>query len=175
MASLPLDFEGFRKLAMDERLSVHEKIGFPPAYREGFEAAIFDDILTKLPRLASDEGLSVVDIGPGCAGLPRRLIDLCRERGHRLLLVDSPEMLNQLPDGAGVGKCAGLFELPWRRALQQAKSAGALGVTEKTVKAHVTAVLRGPGRSQPRGSRQAGRRRRAPVALRHGVTNPRLG
>lgn len=109
LASLPLDFEGFRKLAMDERLSVHEKIGFPPAYREGFEAAIFDDILTKLPRLASDEGLSVVDIGPGCAGLPRRLIDLCRERGHRLLLVDSPEMLNQLPDGAGVGKCAGLF------------------------------------------------------------------
>jgi hypothetical protein len=109
LANLPLDFEGFRKLAMDERLSLHEKIGFPPAYREGFEGAIFDDILCKLPRLASDEGLSVVDIGPGCAGLPRRLIDLCRERGHKLLLVDSPEMLDQLPDVPGVAKCAGLF------------------------------------------------------------------
>jgi hypothetical protein len=109
LASLPLDFEGFRKLALDEHLSVHEKIGFPPAYREGFEAAIFDDILTKLPRLATEEGLTVVDIGPGCAGLPRRLIDLCRERGHKLLLVDSPEMLDQLPDARGVAKCAGLF------------------------------------------------------------------
>ena len=110
LASLPLDYEGFRKLAVDDRLSPHEKIGFPPAYRDGFEEVIFDDILTKLPRLASDEGLSVVDIGPGCAGLPRRLIELCGQRGHRLLLIDSPEMLAQLPDAPGVvTKCPGLF------------------------------------------------------------------
>lgn len=110
LASLALDYEGFRKLATDERLSTHEKIGFPPAYREGFEPAILADILAKLPRLASDKGLRVVDIGPGCAGLPRLLIDLCRQRGHTLALVDSPEMLALLPDAPGVTvKCAGLF------------------------------------------------------------------
>jgi hypothetical protein len=110
LASLDLDYEGFRTLAADDRLSAHEKIGFPPAYREGFEAAIFADILSKLPRLASERGLSVVDIGPGCAGLPRLTIELCRERGHTLVLVDSPEMLAQLPDEAAViRKCPGAF------------------------------------------------------------------
>src|SRR5438445_13693360 len=77
LATIELDYEGFRRLAGDERLSDHEKIGFPPAYRDGFEAAIFADILSKLPRLTEAEGLRVVDIGPGCAGLPRMLIDLC--------------------------------------------------------------------------------------------------
>jgi hypothetical protein len=110
LATIELDYEGFRKLATDERLSPHEKIGFPPAYREGFEEAILTDILGKLPKLASGEGLKVVDIGPGCAGLPRRLIELCRERGHRLVLVDAPEMLAQLPDVPGVTvKCEGPF------------------------------------------------------------------
>jgi hypothetical protein len=110
LANLPLDYEGFRKLAVDDRLSAHEKIGFPPTYRDGFEGVIFGDILSKLPRLAAEEGLRVVDVGPGCAGLPRRLIELCRQRGHRLLLIDSPEMLAQLPDAPGVvTKCPGLF------------------------------------------------------------------
>lgn len=110
LANLPLDYEGFRKLAMDERLGPHEKIGFPPAYREGFEAAILADILAKLPRLASGQGLRIVDIGPGCAGLPRLLIDLCRDRGHVVALVDAPEMLAQLPDAPGVTvKCPGPF------------------------------------------------------------------
>jgi len=109
LATLQLDYEGFRRLAADDRLSVHEKIGFPPAYREGHEEAIWADILSKLPRLASDKGLRVVDIGPGCAGLPRKLIELCVDRGHQLLLVDSPEMLRQLPDGPGVVKLAGMF------------------------------------------------------------------
>ena len=110
LATLELDYEGFRRLAVDSRLSEHEKIGFPDAYRVGKEAAIFADILSKLPRLATDEGLRVADIGPGCAGLPRLLIDLCRERGHRLALIDSPEMLARLPEADGVTlKCAGMF------------------------------------------------------------------
>lgn len=110
LATLELDYEGFRKLAADERLSPHEKIGFPPAYREGFEAAILADIVSKLPKLASAQGLRVLDIGPGCAGLPRLLIDLCRERGHVLALADAPEMLDQLPDIPGVTtKCPGPF------------------------------------------------------------------
>jgi hypothetical protein len=110
LANLPLDYEGFRKLATDKRLGPHEKIGFPPAYREGFEAAILADILAKLPALTCEEGLRVVDIGPGCAGLPRLLIDLCRDRGHTILLIDSPEMLALLPDTPGVTiRCPGLY------------------------------------------------------------------
>ena len=110
LAAIALDYEGFRKLAADDRLSAHEKIGFPPAYREGFEDKILADILGKLPKLATGRGLRVADIGPGCAGLPRLLIDLCRERGHTLVLVDAPEMLGQLPDVDGVTvKCEGPF------------------------------------------------------------------
>ena len=110
LASIELDYEGFRRLAVDARLNDYEKVGFPAAYRDGFETAIFSDILSKLPRLIEAEGLSVVDVGPGCAGLPRMLIDLCRERRHTLTLVDSPEMLAMLPEVEGVTrKCAGLF------------------------------------------------------------------
>ena len=110
LATIELNYEGFRRLAADARLSAHEKIGFPDAYREGFEAKILADILGKLPALAEAEGLKIADIGPGCAGLPRLLIDLCRERHHRIVLVDSPEMLDQLPDMDGVTvKCAGMF------------------------------------------------------------------
>ncbi|MBW8815709.1 MAG: hypothetical protein JF588_20015 [Caulobacterales bacterium] len=110
LATLELDYEGFRRLAREPGLSAHEKIGFPDSYREGFEPAILADIVAKLPRLASDEGLSVVDIGPGCAALPRMLIDLCRDRRHTITLVDSPEMLALLPDVAGVTrKAPGLF------------------------------------------------------------------
>ena len=110
LAAVDLDYEGFRALALNPHLSLHEKIGFPDAYREGFEQVILADILAKLPRLGSDEGLTVVDIGPGCAGLPKMLIELCRERRHRLVLVDSPEMLAMLPDVEGVTvKREGLF------------------------------------------------------------------
>jgi hypothetical protein len=110
LAAVDLDYEGFRALAQNPHLSAHEKIGFPPSYREGFEPAILADILGKLPMLAQAEGRTVIDIGPGCAALPKLLIDLCRERGHTLVLVDSPEMLALLPDVEGVTrKCPGLF------------------------------------------------------------------
>jgi hypothetical protein len=122
LARLALDYEGFRALARDPRLSEHEKIGFPPAYREGFDDAILADIALKLPMLLAAEGQMVVDIGPGCATLPRRLIDLCRDRGHTLVLVDSPEMLALLPDAPGVTrKCEGLFP---RNLAEVAQTAG---------------------------------------------------
>jgi hypothetical protein len=103
-----LDFAGFAKLADDESLSKYEKIGFPDSYRAGHEAAIFSDIRTKLPRLA-ERGLTVLDIGPGCSDLPGMLIDLCQAQGHRLHLVDSPEMLRHLPDADFIEKRPGLF------------------------------------------------------------------
>lgn len=103
-----IGYEDFRRMASDDSLSAHEKIGFPDAYRDAFETAIFDDIAAKLGNLARPRQ-NVLDIGPGCAGLPRRMIDLCRLREHALVLVDSPEMLAHLPDAAGVTKLPGFY------------------------------------------------------------------
>ncbi|QGY01251.1 hypothetical protein MMSR116_04540 [Methylobacterium mesophilicum SR1.6/6] len=109
LAKVGLTFEGFRALAQNPHLSANERIGFPETYRDGFEEAILRDIAAKLPALLGT-GATIVDIGPRCAGPPHRLIDLCRERNHRLALVDSAEMLAQLSDVAGVTmKIAGAF------------------------------------------------------------------
>ncbi|MGU3480041.1 SAM-dependent methyltransferase [Methylobacterium sp. D48H] len=97
LAKVDLTFEGFRALAQNPHLTANERIGFPETYRKGFEEAILRDITAKLPAL-NETNATIVDIGPGCAGLPHLLIDLCRKRNHRLFLVDSAEMLAQLPD-----------------------------------------------------------------------------
>jgi hypothetical protein len=103
-----LSYDDFRRLATDASLSRHEKVGFPDSYREGREAAIFADITAKLPALLNPRRM-VVDIGPGCSELPRMLIDLCDRMQSSLVLVDSPEMLAQLPNTAAVHKAAGRF------------------------------------------------------------------
>jgi hypothetical protein len=103
-----LDFAGFARLAGDPTLTKYEKIGFPDSYREGFEQAIFGDILAKLPRLIERE-LTVLDIGPGCSDLPHMILSHCQSRGHRTILVDSTEMLKELPDAPFVDKRAGAF------------------------------------------------------------------
>lgn len=92
-----LSFEGFRELAKDENLSPHEKIGFPDSYRNGKEQIIFDDIKSKMPNL-SKSGQTIVDIGPGCGALAFLLIEHCLEKRDTLVLIDSEEMLRQLPD-----------------------------------------------------------------------------
>lgn len=91
-----LTFDGFRALATEPSLSRYERIGFPDSYRAGHEAAIHADITSKLTNL-NRPAQKVVDIGPGCSDLPRLMIDHCRAQGHRLTLVDSPEMLQHLP------------------------------------------------------------------------------
>lgn len=103
-----LKFEDFRRMANDPSLSRYEKIGFPDSYRAGKEAAIWQDIVAKLPSLLSP-GKLVLDVGPGCSELPSMLIDLCREKGHTLLLVDSAEMLAQLPDEPFIEKHPGIY------------------------------------------------------------------
>lgn len=103
-----LDFQGFRKLATDQSLNMYEKIGFPASYREGKEAAIFADVSSKLSNLALSSQL-VVDIGPGCSELPHMLIKLCADHGHQLVLIDSPEMLNLIPDAPFIEKIGARF------------------------------------------------------------------
>ncbi|MDB5815379.1 MAG: hypothetical protein JWN23_2496 [Rhodocyclales bacterium] len=103
-----LGFEDFRRMASDASLSAWEKIGFPDSYRQGVEQHIFADISRKLPALNATQQV-VLDIGPGCSELPRYLIDQCLRQQHRLVLIDSAEMLALLPSGQGIEKLAARF------------------------------------------------------------------
>ena len=101
-------FEDFRRLAQDMSLSKYERIGFPDAYRRGFESKIFIDIQSKLTSLATDNKC-IFDIGPGCSDLPNMLIDLCREHRHKLTLIDNQEMLDLLPNDVFIEKVAAAY------------------------------------------------------------------
>lgn len=101
-------FDDFRKLAQDPALSKYEKIGFPDSYRLGKERSVFQSIVDNLPLL-NERGKIVLDVGPGCSDLPNMMINLCREQGHTLLLVDSAEMLAHLPDEDFVQKFPACF------------------------------------------------------------------
>lgn len=103
-----LDFERFKKMAQDSSLSRYEKIGFPNSYRAGFEEKIFADIRNKLTNLNKSNQI-IVDIGPGCSELPFMLIDLCRQKNHSLILIDSKEVLNHLPDEKFITKVPGRY------------------------------------------------------------------
>ena len=103
-----LNFESFRQLASDESLSQYEQIGFPDSYRKGFEEIIFTDILAKLPSLLLEKK-RVLDIGPGCSGLPNFLINICRENDHEIWLIDSQEMLDHISDASFIYKYPGLY------------------------------------------------------------------
>ena len=103
-----LDYEGFKALACDPARSPHEKVGFPDSYREGKAKDILRDIARKLPALRA-RGKAVLDVGAGCSDVATSLIALCAERGHRLALVDSAEMLAHLADAPHVEKHPGRF------------------------------------------------------------------
>jgi hypothetical protein len=107
-ASVRLTYEGFRALARNPHLSMHGRIGFPDSYRVDHERAIFEDIKAKVPTLAQ-HGRTVLDIGPGCANLPGMIIELCAQQSHTLWMIDSPEMLQRLPDAPHVRKLEGAF------------------------------------------------------------------
>jgi 2-polyprenyl-3-methyl-5-hydroxy-6-metoxy-1,4-benzoquinol methylase len=104
-----LTYDGFRRLATRGDLSRFARIGFPDSLRAGREARILEDIRAKLPPLDDPRGRTVLDIGPGCSDLPHLLVQLCGEKGHRLFLVDSAEMLVGLPEGSGIEKVEGPF------------------------------------------------------------------
>jgi hypothetical protein len=129
-----LGFEDFRQMASDASLSQYEKIGFPDEYRQGSEEAIFQDIVTKLPALSA-HGRTVIDIGPGCSDLPRMIQESCARNRNTLVLVDSPEMLAQLPDTPGTVKVAGRF--PDCHELFERFSGRADGVLTYSVVQHV--------------------------------------
>jgi hypothetical protein len=103
-----LTYEAFRAMASDPALSPHERSGFPDSYREGAEAAILADIEAKLPAL-SGRGATIVDIGCGANPLALAIRDLCAQRDHDLVLIDSPEVLAHHADSARVHTLPGRF------------------------------------------------------------------
>src|SRR5207249_11465164 len=98
-------FEDFRRMAKDPSLNQYARIGAPDSYRKGKESDILKDISCKLTNLSKTRKL-VLDVGPGCSDLAAMFINFCRKRRHRLLLVDSQEMLDLLPDASFVSKVA---------------------------------------------------------------------
>jgi len=112
-----LTYDKFKNLAKDKSLSKYERIGFPNSYRDGYEENIFIDITKKLSNIRKKNKV-IIDIGPGCSQLPEMIINKCRNNGHRLFLIDSEEMLSQLPNGRFITKipkrypddCQCLFE-----------------------------------------------------------------
>jgi hypothetical protein len=103
-----LNFKKFSELAAEKGLSKYEKIGFYDHLRKGIEADIFEDIRSKLSNLGKKNQV-VVDIGCGCSDLPLLLIELCRKHKHQLVLIDSKEMLDNLPDAKFITKIAGQY------------------------------------------------------------------
>jgi hypothetical protein len=103
-----ITYESFRRRANDPTLSPHEKVGFPDVYREGKEGLIFADIASKLTRLSLRNQI-VVDVGAGCGPLAALVMKRCAEHGHKLFQVDSPEMLELLPDAPPAERIPGRF------------------------------------------------------------------
>jgi len=113
-------YDDFRAMAQDPTLDKYQKISSSAVSRLGREQLIFDDILRKVGPL-SQSGKTILDIGPGCSDLPQLLIAHCERAGHRLILADSPEMLDQLPDHAFITKIPGHFPDECRSALEPLK------------------------------------------------------
>lgn len=108
--SKELNFEDFKKMASQKKLSLPEKIGFPKEYREGYYDAILHDIFLKIPFHQQNKKV-ILDIGCGCDILTHKIIEICKHQKHTLLLNDSQEMLNLLPDNHFSKKIPGKFPL----------------------------------------------------------------
>lgn len=119
-----LTYDRFREMAQDSRLSSAERIGYPDALRSGFEAAVLDDLRSKLPALALS-GSRILDIGAGCGELARRIIEQALALQQTLVMVDSAEMLSQLPEAPVLAKVAGRFPEEVRQRLSAALPEGA--------------------------------------------------
>ncbi len=103
-----MGFDRFRELALDPTLSEQEKLGAAKGHREGYDDAIWASMLALLPQLTRT-GARVLDIGPGCGEIARRMIALGEANGHKLTLIDHQEMLDLLPPSTAVNGVAGRF------------------------------------------------------------------
>lgn len=96
-------FEDYKRMAANPSLASYEKVGFDAVHRKDTEKNIIHDLLSKLSVL-HEQGKTVLDIGCGCSQPAIDLVKHCQVHGHQLILVDSAEMLEHLPDGPHVIK-----------------------------------------------------------------------
>ena len=105
-----LSFDDFKNMASDNSLNDNEKVGFPDIYRKGTEENIFPDILQKLNIKPDNEKTKIImDIGCGCSGPAKSLIEYARKNSFTLYLIDSKEMLDNLPNEPFIIKIAHEF------------------------------------------------------------------
>lgn len=108
-------FKYYQDLATNDALSNTEKCGRYASQQES-EKHIFTDTLSKLPTL-NHPNKKVIDVGCGCSYPVLELIEHCHQHQHQLTLVDSKEMLDQLPNASFIDKIAGQF--PQEKLLEQ--------------------------------------------------------
>jgi dTDP-4-amino-4,6-dideoxygalactose transaminase/2-polyprenyl-3-methyl-5-hydroxy-6-metoxy-1,4-benzoquinol methylase len=101
-------YDAFRGRAQDETLSRNQRAGFPDEYRASRSASILRDIGDKLPAFRA-RGTRLLDIGCGCGELAETIIRTAGQHNQSLTLIDSAEMLDQLPTGSHVRKVIGPF------------------------------------------------------------------
>ena len=90
-----LTYESFQRRAVDSNLSEDQKIGFPDEYRKGKSNLILADLVRKLPSFAGRGG-RVADIGCGCGGLVKAILEHCERQAHEIFVNDGEAMLSQL-------------------------------------------------------------------------------
>lgn len=101
-------YEDFRRRAVDKELSGNQKSGFPDSLRVGRSEVILADIDAKLPAFARP-GARVLDIGIGCSDLSRAIVSRAIQLRQHLCVIDSPEVLREIPDDSNVKKVEGPF------------------------------------------------------------------
>ena len=103
-------FDYYKEKAVDDNLSTTEKVGRYEKQAQD-ELNIFDDVKAKLPALESKDAL-IIDIGCGCSDPVKKLIANSHEYQNNLILVDSEEMLQLLPEHDNITKVATQFPDP---------------------------------------------------------------
>jgi 2-polyprenyl-3-methyl-5-hydroxy-6-metoxy-1,4-benzoquinol methylase len=103
-----LNFEDFKRLALDGSLTNSEKIGFPNEYRQGLESTILRDIINKVSAI-SISGSRILDIGIGCGELAKKFAEHAERINLNVDAIDSSEVLSQLPDSLALNKIPGKF------------------------------------------------------------------
>ena len=101
-------YDAFRMRARDNSLSRNQRAGFPDEYRTGRSDSILRDIGDKVPAFRAP-GARLLDIGCGCGELAEAIIKSANQNNQRLTLINSAEMLDQLPTASGVHKVVGPF------------------------------------------------------------------
>jgi hypothetical protein len=101
-------YEEFRERAKSPHFSLNEKCGFPETLRSGQSGRIFADICSKLIVLGNP-GVKLLDIGAGCTELAYHIVEATGSHDQSLTVIDSPEMLNLLPDRPHINKIEGPF------------------------------------------------------------------